>query len=398
LFRYDNIRKSHPILDALTLENVIVALCLTKKWHLCEALLDEIRVTAVPTTFVTCALISAAFLNNADDLAWKLFREILGLYLKEKCLFIVLVDFVERDRLVYTNVYHSYFKKVAKCASKLETLGEIQKLFNFMHEHSLKLDDSAADEFVSSLRKLDVAVNTSVVNRSGVCKCCNGKLQSFDLTEEEFKDLQTYIIKNIIVGKDVFSKTTPEELLRFKHFVSNMDKYDVVIDGLNVGYSAGVKQTTMVFSALVASVVSHFVNRGKKVLVMGRNHMNKWPKKNWRYIQENAEIFLTQDLSQDDPYLLYCALHSGKDTIIITRDLMRNQKFLLKNVRQKLLFERWLAKGKYHLLRVQPSGIPIFREPLPFSSMPQKNGGYWHIPCFVNDKVPGPDTWLCIKL
>jgi ribonuclease P protein 3 len=114
---------------------------------------------------------------------------------------------------------------------------------------------------------------------SGVCKCCNGKLQSFDLTEEEFKDLQTYIIKNIIVGKDVFSKTTPEELLRFKHFVSNMDKYDVVIDGLNVGYSAGVKQTTMVFSALVASVVSHFVNRGKKVLVMGRNHMNKWPKK-----------------------------------------------------------------------------------------------------------------------
>jgi ribonuclease P protein 3 len=107
--------------------------------------------------------------------------------------------------------------------------------------------------------------------------------------------------------------------------------------------------------------VSHFVNRGKKVLVMGRNHMNKWPKKNWRYIQENAEIFLTQDLSQDDPYLLYCALHSGKDTIIITRDLMRNQKFLLKNVRQKLLFERWLAKGKYHLLRVQPSGIPIFR-------------------------------------
>jgi hypothetical protein len=165
LFRYDNIRKSHPILDALTLENVIVALCLTKKWHLCEALLDEIRVTAVPTTFVTCALISAAFLNNADDLAWKLFREILGLYLKEKCLFIVLVDFVERDRLVYTNVYHSYFKKVAKCASKMETLGEIEKLFNFMHEHSLKLDDSAADEFVSSLRKLDVAVNTSVVNR-----------------------------------------------------------------------------------------------------------------------------------------------------------------------------------------------------------------------------------------
>jgi hypothetical protein len=47
----------------------------------------------------------------------------------------------------------------------METFREIEKLFNFMHEHSLKLDDSAADEFVSSLRKLDVAVNTSVVNR-----------------------------------------------------------------------------------------------------------------------------------------------------------------------------------------------------------------------------------------
>lgn len=89
--------------------------------------------------------------------------------------------------------------------------------------------------------------------------------------------------------------------------------------------------------------------------------MNKWPKKNWNYVLQNSSTFLTENLSQDDPYLLYCALHSGKDTIIVTRDLMRGHKFLLREVHLKTLFERWLAQRQHFLLYVKNDGTPVFK-------------------------------------
>lgn len=88
--------------------------------------------------------------------------------------------------------------------------------------------------------------------------------------------------------------------------------------------------------------------------------MKKWPKKYWDIITDKATVFLTENISQDDPYLLYCALNSGQDTIVVSRDLMRGHKFLLKNRRHKLLFERWLNESQYLLIRINKRGAPIF--------------------------------------
>lgn len=89
--------------------------------------------------------------------------------------------------------------------------------------------------------------------------------------------------------------------------------------------------------------------------------MNRWPKKNWSFITQNSTVFLTQNISQDDPYLLYCTLNSGKDTIIVTRDLMRGHKFLLKLPKHKILFDRWLSMRQYQLIRVDNKGTAHFK-------------------------------------
>lgn len=47
-------------------------------------------------------------------------------------------------------------------------------------------------------------------------------------------------LKNAVIGRDVFLKSNPEELNRFKEFIKGMDTFDVVVDGLNVAYSAGL--------------------------------------------------------------------------------------------------------------------------------------------------------------
>lgn len=50
------------------------------------------------------------------------------------------------------------------------------------------------------------------------------------------------------------------------------------------------------FFIKILAVVSHFVQQKKTVLVLGRVHMAKWP--NWNQIQQQATVFLTQNISQ----------------------------------------------------------------------------------------------------
>jgi aspartyl-tRNA synthetase len=47
----------------------------------------------------------------------------------------------------------------------------------------------------------------------------------------------------VVVGKDIFRNTTPEEMKEFLHFVKMTSPYDMVIDGLNVAFAGGSKKT-----------------------------------------------------------------------------------------------------------------------------------------------------------
>ena len=44
----------------------------------------------------------------------------------------------------------------------------------------------------------------------GVCGCCGSELESIQLTAEEYQQLKDRVMTDIIQGRDVFTKTTPE--------------------------------------------------------------------------------------------------------------------------------------------------------------------------------------------
>lgn len=44
----------------------------------------------------------------------------------------------------------------------------------------------------------------------GVCDCCGSELESIQLTVEEYRQLRDSVMTDIIQGRDVFNKTTPE--------------------------------------------------------------------------------------------------------------------------------------------------------------------------------------------
>jgi len=83
---------------------------------------------------------------------------------------------------------------------------------------------------------------------------------------------------------------------RFKKYVAKTAPYDCVIDGLNVAYSTGTKKSPQQLAKLVATVVRHFRDQDKRVLVLGREHMRNWSKQAMHYVQSNASLFLTSNL------------------------------------------------------------------------------------------------------
>lgn len=94
--------------------------------------------------------------------------------------------------------------------------------------------------------------NFGSLNFRGVCNCCKHHLEEIKMKSEDFEFLKSVFIDNVIIGKNVFNKTTPDELKAFKKFVKNLGSCDVVVDGLNVAYSAGVKKPSYVYAKLVS--------------------------------------------------------------------------------------------------------------------------------------------------
>lgn len=86
----------------------------------------------------------------------------------------------------------------------------------------------------------------------GQCENCKQKLNNWQLDENEFQNLKKRFLENVIIGKNIFTKTTPAELSRFQDFLSTLNDCNVIIDGLNVAYIAGTKKSPEVYSSLVS--------------------------------------------------------------------------------------------------------------------------------------------------
>jgi mitochondrial ribonuclease P protein 3 len=68
---------------------------------------------------------------------------------------------------------------------------------------------------------------------------CRKKLAPIYITEGEFAKLSSAFFDKVVLGKDVFTKSNPQEIEAFKTFLEQSRPYDVVLDGLNVAYGAG---------------------------------------------------------------------------------------------------------------------------------------------------------------
>ncbi|XP_044292089.1 mitochondrial ribonuclease P catalytic subunit isoform X2 [Varanus komodoensis] len=367
---YDIMKARFKTLETTAYGLLIKGLSGTERWREGLKLLEEIKKVITPSKANYGDCIRGAIVNQEINLASQLFREMLA-----------------------NNV--------------MPDLSTIQTLFDT--GRTMK-DDHMKTELIHILfylRDYQVYPGEALMQsikqwfESGRCPSCNQFLESINLSPGEYSTLKEKIIKDVIQGPDIFRKTTPQELEEFQAFVNQQPPYDIVVDGLNVANFNNRSNR----SQTLRDVVTYLAQQKPRILVLGRKHMlngtQQWKRNNMAAIQKIADFFFTEDISEDDPFLLYATLHSGNHCRFVTGDLLRDHKACLSDSHTQRLFFKWQRGHQMVLSRYRPEKIIKFEPVLEYDTIVQTTGNTWHIPYDDNflerASYEVPIRWLCLQ-
>ncbi|KPI92626.1 Mitochondrial ribonuclease P protein 3 [Papilio xuthus] len=384
---YEDLYDKYKVLDYSTADSLLHALCAIGEWKKALKVLDDIKMSSTPSHSAYSTLIGTLFKCNKEKEA---------------------MNFIQRSLADLRPLQHYAYKQwIEYYERKYKTKGTILKHLDKICLHisanftliTKETADEIRNKYVSSGWKADY---TKITQDSGQCVSCNSSLDCLKISNEEFKLLQNDIKNKLIVGSDLFLKTSPKELSAFIKFVDATAPYDVVLDALNIAYA--VRNGSHIQKmALLRKVVDYFDRKNKKMLLLGRKHMLKWHRKTMEYLMGKTSSFFTEDISQDDPFFLTAAILSGPNTDIVSKDLLRGHRFVLKDEKLKQIFQKWQWQ---HQWKVFTARNTIIKPPLQFTPCAQKNDNGWHLPYekinndekgFLHDGIPDYDSWLCLR-
>ncbi|XP_067011276.2 mitochondrial ribonuclease P catalytic subunit isoform X2 [Anabrus simplex] len=278
---YSKLSSLCSLMDGSTAENAVHGLVLTDKWKEGIELLTMIKLTGVPSSSTYNVLAKAAFDYNDVDAGWELMNEM-----------------VLNGRRPTPSTYSALLNFCARCPNKDDGHETVKKLLSFFSDNDLRPTKDVAENLQSWFKKENPNWKSSMttLNNKGLCKSCKSNLEPITITKEEFGALRSCFIDKVVVGSNVFLKTTPEELKAFQKFLERSVPYDVVIDGLNVAYSAKSNKGVPHSAYLLQTVVKHFLDKSQKVLLFGRKHMQSWPKRPMNFIFSNTKTFLADNI------------------------------------------------------------------------------------------------------
>lgn len=393
---YDIMRATFPSLETSASTLFIKSFCRTEKWREALVILQDLKKVFAPSSRNYGEIIAAAVNHNDLTTAWALYDELI----KRR-----LIPNAETWEVLFTGAQKvENIEEGEKVMSHFEYEQRLVGLLHYMRDNNIYPPENLATSIKTWFESLDDKKwkgSWTSVSPKGICRCCGTVLESIHMTEQEYQELKDKVMINVIQGTDVFKKTTPEELERFKAFVKRKPAFDVVVDGLNVAYYMQIKSK---LSEMLLAVVSELVHQRLTVLVLGRKHMlrpsRSWDKTNMWHIQQMAHCFFTDDISEDDPFLLYSSLHSGNHCQFVSRDLMRDHKACMPDGATKRLFFKWQRGHQLVIDRYLPEKRKVFFKGIPiYDTIIQTSGGSWHIPY---DDSPDrstyevPQKWLCL--
>nr|XP_020477603.1 mitochondrial ribonuclease P protein 3 isoform X2 [Monopterus albus] len=394
---YDIMRGSFSSLDTGASSLFIKSFSRTVRWREAINILHEIRKVIIPSASNYGDVIAAAVLHGDIITAWAFYDEL-----------------IEKGLSPRQEVWNALFKgqretteeggKGLEAMSQSEHQERLLGILLYMRNNQIYPEHSLASSIKTWFESLSGQKWTgswTSTTPKGVCRCCRSELESIQLTAEEYQHLKDRVMTDIIQGRDVFNKTTPEELEKFKAFVKRKPTFDVVVDGLNVASISNDKNRR---SEMLLAIVSELKHQGLTILVLGRKHMlqpcRSWERHDMKLIQQQAHCFFTENISEDDPFLLYATLHSGNHCLFVSKDLMRDHKACLPDIATRQLFFKWQRGHQLVVDGYVAAGKRVrFQSILDYDTIVQTSGDSWHIPYDDTEDRSTyeiPQRWLCL--
>ncbi|XP_076843933.1 mitochondrial ribonuclease P catalytic subunit isoform X2 [Brachyhypopomus gauderio] len=276
---YDIMRSCFKTLDTGAYSLLVKGLSRTERWREALVLLEDIKKVITPSTRNYSDAIAGAVLHGDRETGWTLYGELL-----------------EQGLTPNQDTWQCLFDGAG---SQHEHKDKLLAILSYMRENQAYPETPLAASiktWFESLPDERWKGTFSSVDPRGVCRSCRTNLESIQLTEDEYGQLKHRVMMDVIEGKDVFNKTTPEELDSFKAFVEKRAAFDVVVDGLNVAHVS----PQCVKSETLLAVVSELEERGLNVLVLGRKHMlnpsRNWARRDMQQLRQKAHCFFTENI------------------------------------------------------------------------------------------------------
>ncbi|XP_062503191.1 mitochondrial ribonuclease P catalytic subunit-like [Corticium candelabrum] len=180
------------------------------------------------------------------------------------------------------------------------------------------------------------------------------------------------------------------EVKHFKDWIARTGPYNVVVDGLNV---AGFNSRGKTDLLKVEGVVRHFLDQGKRVLLIFRKHV--YDNRRYRPILKRltevntCHVYYTSNRRVDDWFFLYAAVCGDMEIELVTNDQMRDHRQLFHG---KLYqdFLKWQQRHQVKLLHFRNNLRPTFQSPQAHDSVVQWTGDTYHFP------MTEMNQWLCV--
>ncbi|XP_069882685.1 mitochondrial ribonuclease P catalytic subunit isoform X1 [Dipodomys merriami] len=383
---YEIMKSRYKRLESSGYSLLIRGLIHSDRWREALLLLEDMKKVIIPSKKNYSDCIQGALLHQDVDTAWNLHQELLGHNIIP--MMETLKAFFDFGKGIKDDHYSN------KLLDILLYLRNNQLYPGESFVHSIKT-------WFESMPGKQWKGQFTTIQESGQCLGCGKTLESIHLSPEEYEYLKGKIMKDVIDGGDQYRKTTPQELKRFQEFINSCPPFDIVIDGLNVGKM----YTKARDSQVLLNVVSQLAKQNLQLLVLGRKHMltrhARWRKDEMEMIRKQASCFFADNISEDDPFLLYATLNSGNHCKFITNDLMRDHKACLPDVKTQHLFFKWQQGHQLAIINRFPGSKITFQRILRYDTVVQTTGDSWHIP-YDEDLVERysyevPTKWLCLQ-
>lgn len=382
---YEIMKARYKSLESGANTLLIRGLIHSERWREALVVLEDIKKVMTPSKKNYNDCIQGALLHQDVNIAWNLYEELLSHDLIP--MMETLKAFFDLGKDIKDD---QYSKKLLDILLYLRN-NQLYPGESFAHSIKAWFESVPGEQWEGQF---------TTIQKSGQCLGCGKTIESIHLSPEEYEFLKRKVLRDVIDGGDQYRKTTPQELKRFQNFVKYCPPFDIVIDGLNVAKMFPKARESQV----LLGVVSQLAKQNLHVLVLGRKHMltsrAQWKKEEMEEVRKLASCFFADNISEDDPFLLYATLHSGHHCKFITKDLLRDHKACLSDAKTQRLFFKWQQGHQLSITNRFPGSKITFQHILSYDTVVQTTGDSWHIP-YDEDLVERysyevPTKWLCL--